>query len=513
MGYLVAKMVVLLVLAAACGFWLAYAWLRLRYRDVTEEHTRLLDASAEGKEIIGEGVKRIEERLRAVDGALQGLGLDDLEARLRGWLGERVSALERTLVSQFPQPVDLAPVSERLEAIEGTVARIGVPDLDPIEARLAVLAAIADRLSELERQVGSLAPRPPDFGPLNQRLEALAAAVGDRMLSLEHQVGLMAPAAPDLAPVTARIEALAAAVGDRMASLEHRIGQLAPAAPDLEPLTSRLETLERAVTRIQMPDVGPIEARLGALVGIGERFSRLERAVESVTPAPTDLEPVNRRIEALAGAMGDRLSSLERMIVALEPGSVDLEPVMQRLQGVERAVTSAPATDLRPLEARLAVFAAVGERLEALEQRVASLGSASPAGDVGLVQDRIGGLERQLEEVRSLVERVVARPAPGIVLAGSRNLLRRPVYGAPDDLKRIRGIGEALERLLHRLGVYYFWQVAEWDRNDVRFVDTHLEIFRGRIERDQWVEQARALTGEPGAASRPESLDAAPGEP
>jgi predicted flap endonuclease-1-like 5' DNA nuclease len=510
MGYLVAKMVVLLVLAAACGFWLAYAWLRLRYRDVTEEHTRLLDASAEGKTATAEGIKRIEERLRAVDDAVQALGLDDFQAGLRGWLGERVSALERTVASRLPQPVDLEPVSERLEALEGTVARIGVPDLDPIEARLAVLAAIADRLSSLERQVGSLTPRPPDFGPVNQRIEALAAAVGDRIISLEHQVGLMVPAPADLTPVTARIEALAAAVGDRLASLEHRIGHLAPAAPDLGPVTSRLETLERAIARIQIPDVGPIEAHLGMLAGIGERLSRLEQAMGSLAPAPADLEPVNRRIEALAAAMGDRLSSLERLLVSLEPRPLDLEPVLQRLQGVERAVTSLPAPDLRPLEARLAIFAAVGERLEALEQRVASLGSVSPAGDVGPAQDRIYGLERQLEEVRSLVERVAARPAPGSVLAGSRNLLRRPVYGPPDDLKRIRGIGEALERLLHRLGVYYFWQVAEWDRNDVRFVDAHLEIFRGRIERDQWVEQARALTGEPGAASRPESLDSAP---
>ena len=51
-----------------------------------------------------------------------------------------------------------------------------------------------------------------------------------------------------------------------------------------------------------------------------------------------------------------------------------------------------------------------------------------------------------------------------------------------------------MEELLHELGVYYFWQVAQWDDNDVQDVDERLKAFKGRIRRDLWVFQAQALT-------------------
>jgi NADH-quinone oxidoreductase subunit E len=65
----------------------------------------------------------------------------------------------------------------------------------------------------------------------------------------------------------------------------------------------------------------------------------------------------------------------------------------------------------------------------------------------------------------------------------------------PDDLKRIKGIGPKLERLLRDEGIYLFWQIAHWSREDVSSMSSRLPSFKGRIERDGWVRQARALTG------------------
>ena len=64
-----------------------------------------------------------------------------------------------------------------------------------------------------------------------------------------------------------------------------------------------------------------------------------------------------------------------------------------------------------------------------------------------------------------------------------------------DDLKRISGVGPQLEALLNRLGYFTFAQVAEWTSANIAWVDQHLE-FRGRIERDDWVGQARVLLEE-----------------
>ena len=65
--------------------------------------------------------------------------------------------------------------------------------------------------------------------------------------------------------------------------------------------------------------------------------------------------------------------------------------------------------------------------------------------------------------------------------------------GAPDDLKLIVGIGPVLERMLQQLGVTTFRQIARWSERDINEFDAKLPEFPGRIRRDAWVTQARAL--------------------
>ncbi len=62
----------------------------------------------------------------------------------------------------------------------------------------------------------------------------------------------------------------------------------------------------------------------------------------------------------------------------------------------------------------------------------------------------------------------------------------------PDDLKRISGVGEKIEAALNGLGVYTFEQIANWNEDNIAWVDEHL-VFKGRIKREGWVEQAKLL--------------------
>ena len=61
-----------------------------------------------------------------------------------------------------------------------------------------------------------------------------------------------------------------------------------------------------------------------------------------------------------------------------------------------------------------------------------------------------------------------------------------------DDLKLISGVGPKIEATLHSLGIYTFAQVASWKKAEREWADGYLN-FRGRIERDDWVKQAKAL--------------------
>lgn len=68
-----------------------------------------------------------------------------------------------------------------------------------------------------------------------------------------------------------------------------------------------------------------------------------------------------------------------------------------------------------------------------------------------------------------------------------------PAPTGTDNLRAIRGIGPAIQRTLHELGITTFRQVAELDGPELDPVRVRLQDFRTRIQREDWVGQARRL--------------------
>ena len=83
--------------------------------------------------------------------------------------------------------------------------------------------------------------------------------------------------------------------------------------------------------------------------------------------------------------------------------------------------------------------------------------------------------------------------------------------GDADDLKKILGIGPVLEEKLNEMGIYHFSQIAEFTDADIASINTHLN-FPGRIERDEWIPQAKDLMGG-GEGRKLKYLDGPEGEP
>jgi len=92
-----------------------------------------------------------------------------------------------------------------------------------------------------------------------------------------------------------------------------------------------------------------------------------------------------------------------------------------------------------------------------------------------------------------------AKPAPANAVSPTAEtgglpagaLFERPA-GEPDDLKLISGVGPVLEGRLNALGITRFDQIARFKKADIARVDEVLN-FKGRIERDEWIKQAKAL--------------------
>ncbi len=109
---------------------------------------------------------------------------------------------------------------------------------------------------------------------------------------------------------------------------------------------------------------------------------------------------------------------------------------------------------------------------------------------------------------RTDLPRNTARPAPSKVEAPAPKpaktaaksaagplesiLLVKP-DGVADDLKAISGVGPKLESALNEAGIFHYWQIAGLTAEQIEALDSKLD-FRGRIARDNWIEQARQLS-------------------
>jgi len=70
-----------------------------------------------------------------------------------------------------------------------------------------------------------------------------------------------------------------------------------------------------------------------------------------------------------------------------------------------------------------------------------------------------------------------------------------------DDLKRVKGIGPAIEKTLNEIGIVSFKQISELTSDDIRSLSDAIKVFPGRIERDDWVGSAKKLFEEKQSSS------------
>lgn len=246
----------------------------------------------------------------------------------------------------------------------------------------------------------------------------------------------------------------------------------APKETDLSDVYKRIDVVAAAVSQLPRPE--PVN-----LQPLVDNLYKLEKDIKAIPvpekPARVDLSPVTGKIDALQVA-------LRGIPKPVPPRDVDLEPVRNHIQSLEERVKSIPqpqAIDLEPVDRRLQKIEA---ELAGLKIRAIQSTQAQPA--------------KRSEPSRA--PRQTSRDEPRI--------LKAALYGKKDNLKLISGVGPKLEMLLNENGVYYFWQVAEWSSRDIEIIDERLDVFKGRIDRDDWVTQASRLRRQPEAARMPTDL-------
>ena len=208
-----------------------------------------------------------------------------------------------------------------------------------------------------------------------------------------------------------------------------------------------------------------VAAALGFVIGWVVRGARLEAAQPAAAP---------RQSSAEAG-LEDERDRLQTELQAARDSRSELEASLAE----SRKVAEARAGRVRELEA---AEASSRQRIGDLEDELAKAKAAE--GD---------RLERQGAAPAS---RLLADPAPAAppadAMAGAPPQALGAPDGEPDDLKQISGIGPGIEKILHELGIWHFRQIAQFTPDNVAWVNQRLR-FKGRIEREDWINQARRL--------------------
>jgi len=260
---------------------------------------------------------------------------------------------------------------------------------------------------------------------------------------------------------------------------------------DLGGIHAQLGFLEQKLADIPQPQTVDLDPVKNSIADVSARIAALPTPD---TPEPVNLDPLNQRV--------DSLESLIRGLPKFEaPEPVDFNPLDQRIASVEQAIRAIripepeKTVDLQPLS----------RRIDALEIALREI-EIPVAPRMEPVHERLEIIQGQLSELgkQSIVSGVSSKAESSRTRRiGGPRLLKSAEFGEKDDLKKISGVGPKLEAMLNRNGIFYFWQVADWSGADVKAIDDRLKIFKGRIQRDNWVTQARSLAAASTSAEKP----------
>lgn len=218
------------------------------------------------------------------------------------------------------------------------------------------------------------------------------------------------------------------------------------------------------------------KSSLAALVVTDERLGVEAAAV---------LEPgvsVTRRTTHGGGSPEAVASQLDRFRTAISPdqtGDPDVVPLHVEDSADDLAATAVIG------QLRIAI-AERDRRIEALQSLAHKPASVD---DLAIAQTPTKDSDACLAEPDASMPTDPPKPAwqKGTTSFGT------PGAGHTDDLKVIKGIGPKMEELLNGFGITAWEQVAALKKDQVAKVGDALETFPGRIERDEWVAQAKDL--------------------
>ena len=233
-----------------------------------------------------------------------------------------------------------------------------------------------------------------------------------------------------------------------------------------------------------------IALALGALIAwLWMRVTAKSRAEEQTAPWRDKVAALERerdRLRRESGETRDDATERETQLIVLREDLQQRETTIATLTRDIEALRDnrpvpEPANDGQ-LERLRSELAEAHDRLSANDARVAELTSA--------LQECRDASARS--GVSSRGDKASRKGSGNIRPTSSKTPDPAPSSADNDDLTRIKGIGKVIEAKLRKLGISTYAQIAQMTEVDIDRVNDQL-AFKGRIERERWVDQARDL--------------------
>ncbi len=234
-----------------------------------------------------------------------------------------------------------------------------------------------------------------------------------------------------------------------------------------------------------------IEQRQGLERKITDLRSEQSSLTTLLASAKAEHDSVNRMLGSARSRL-DGLDELEQKAISLEADNAELRHTVENAQREAEALRR----DIRELEDLKSQNRELAHCLESMENsrkqyesdavryreqyEESEKESETLRMKLGDIQQTFTEMQREHEEAQEII------PIP-------KASVKAPADGEGDDLTEIVGIGKVFEAMLHRLGIYYFRQIATFGPAELAKVNSELKEFKGRIEHDDWIGQAREL--------------------
>ena len=343
---------------------------------------------------IGNSLSTVDQKARQLEARLADTVSADAVAALekrQAELEATIAALQTPEQGQIQQQMD--DLKAQIAALQTQFAGFAVPGLDELVGRLDAIEASVDGIEA----TGIAA------------MQTVLAGLETSVRGLQTQIGDLAPQrVDDLTGLAGQLDSL----DGRLSSVEATVTEIAAGLP--EGLQGRLDELAGRLAAVTVPDIGPVEARLGtaetdiAALKTGVAAAATKEQMSAVETRVADLGAQFTASGAgVAGVQAEttRLSAqISELVTALatKADTAEVVTLAGQIDALDAQLAELPTSEVSTFAADLTTLRS---DLDALTARVAEL---PPATEIATIKDDLSRIVNDPPPSRppQLIERI-----------------------------------------------------------------------------------------------------------